>query len=43
MDWDGTDASGNKLPSGLYYFKTEVRSLLDGTKTSRSGKVVLLN
>lgn len=43
MRWDGTDAVGNKLPSGLYYLKAEVRSLLDGTKTGRSGKVVLLN
>lgn len=43
MDWDGTDNAGNKLPAGLYYLKAEVRSLLDGTKSSRSGKVILLN
>lgn len=43
MEWDGTDAGGNKLPSGLYFLKAEVRSVLYGSKTMRSGKVILLN
>ncbi|MFZ9981493.1 MAG: type IX secretion system sortase PorU [Cyclobacteriaceae bacterium] len=42
-DWDGTDAAGNKLPSGLYFIKVEVRSVLYGSKSVRSGKVILLN
>jgi len=43
LDWDGTDAQGNKLPSGLYFLKAEMRSTLYGLKRTRTGKVVILN
>jgi len=43
MEWDGTDAQGNKLPSGLYFLRADVRSTLYGLKRARTGKVVLLN
>ncbi len=41
--WDGTSPDGNKLAGGLYLMKLTVRSLLDGTKNERIGKVILVN
>ena len=39
--WDGTLASGEKAPAGIYAFKADV-TLDDGTNLTRFGKVLLL-
>jgi Peptidase family C25 len=43
LEWDGTTASGAKLPAGLYILRLSVRSLQDGSKSEVFGKLILSN
>ena len=43
FNWEGRDASGKKLETGIYIFKIFVRSLEDGSTCSHSIKLSLIN
>ena len=42
-EWDGTDTTGAKLTSGIYFMKVLVRSLADGSKNEQFAKLIILN
>ncbi len=42
-EWDGSDARGTKLTSGIYLMKVLVRSLADGSKNEQFAKLIILN
>lgn len=43
LTWDGRDEYNDKLAKGVYVYKVNVRSQLDGSKTSKFEKLVILN
>ncbi|MBF9253546.1 type IX secretion system sortase PorU [Pontibacter sp. 172403-2] len=43
LTWDGRDEYKDVLAQGVYVYKVNVRSQLDGSKTSKFEKLVLLN
>ena len=42
-EWNGNGSAGNKLSSGVYVARLSVRSLLDGSKTEKSTRLIILN
>lgn len=41
--WNGRDVQGNRLRKGLYIYKLTVQSELDGAKSEKYGKLIVLN
>ena len=43
IQWDGREGSGKKLQSGIYIYRINVRSLVDGAKNEDFKKLVIIN
>ena len=43
LEWDGRNATGQKLTEGIYLFKVIVRSSSSGASTARFGKLMIIN
>jgi hypothetical protein len=43
IKWDGRGGSGKKLESGIYIYRINVRSLVDGAKNEDFKKLVIIN
>jgi len=43
IKWDGRGGSGKKLESGIYIYRVNVRSLVDGAKNEDFKKLVIIN
>ena len=43
VEWDGTGFSGNKLGSGIYFYRTTVRYVRDGQSITKIQRLTLIN
>jgi flagellar hook assembly protein FlgD len=43
IQWDGRGGSGKKLETGIYIYRVNVRSLVDGAKNEEFKKLVIIN
>ena len=41
IDWDGRNTSGEKLRPGIYYYRVDVRSMLDGASSRLFQKLII--
>ncbi|SHK59467.1 Peptidase family C25 [Reichenbachiella agariperforans] len=42
IEWDGSDANGNKVKKGIYIYKLVVQSNVDGAKSQVYNKIIVL-